>query len=245
LCRYCSRRAPGPIDLSNRAAAVQNPLRITTQREITMLLASVNVVLGVPLVATCIGAVVGRFRYARDEQRQQFRLFTVGAGLLSVSVVAALILWRLGVPRWFTDVLAGAGITAYAAAIAVAILRYRLYTIDVILNRTLVYGSVTVVLRVVLLVLTPLSQSAAEAWTGNRSDILPAVSGLLVALGFQPLHRAARTEALPRQRDAHRRRQLLRHLHRPVARNEVRADVGTSAPRLGPSQPLRPALGCV
>jgi class 3 adenylate cyclase len=187
--------APGSIDLSNRAAAVENPLVVANQDLLATLSTGASILLGVPIVVTCICAVVLRFRDARDKERQQFRLFSVGASLLSASIVSAIILWRFGVPPWITDFLLGIGITAYAAAIAVAILRYRLYTIDFILNRTLVYGFVTIALGAVLLVLMTASQAAAEAWTGQRSDLLPALSGLVAAVAFQPLRRRARALA--------------------------------------------------
>jgi hypothetical protein len=84
-----------------------------------------------------------RFRRAQGEERQQLKWVAYGAVVLGVAVLLA--------PLWsaaplVSAVVATVAFTGFAAAIAVAILKYRLYDIDRIINRTLVYGSLTALL---------------------------------------------------------------------------------------------------
>jgi class 3 adenylate cyclase len=71
----------------------------------------------------------------------------------------------------------------------IAILRYRLYDIDLIINRTLVYGVVTISLGAAFLLITNVSQSVLQAATGSNRDLISIIIGLSVALGYQPLRR--------------------------------------------------------
>jgi hypothetical protein len=90
---------------------------------------------------------------------------------------------RAGV-AFFT--LAGA---AYPIAIGVAILRYRLYDIDLLINRTLVYGSLTVMLALVYLGSVVGLQAALRALSGQKSTLAVVASTLVIAALFGPLRR--------------------------------------------------------
>jgi hypothetical protein len=102
--------------------------------------------LGVLAVASAASLVV-RFRHARGEERQQLKWFTYGAGGLVGLVVLAAV--QAAAPRLgarVPNLVVAAGLGAIPLAIGIAILRYRLYDIDRIINRTLVYGLLTAVL---------------------------------------------------------------------------------------------------
>jgi hypothetical protein len=74
-------------------------------------------------------------------------------------------------------------------AVGVAIFRYRLYAIDVLLNRAAVYGAMTLILGLAFVAVSGLAQATLAATTGQRSEILPTIAGLGVALTFPPLRR--------------------------------------------------------
>ena len=72
-------------------------------------------------------------------------------------------------------------------ALAIAVLRYRLFDIDVIINRTLVYGSLTAVLGAIYFGSVVILQALLRAVTGTTPSAVLVVSTLLIAVLFQPL----------------------------------------------------------
>jgi len=85
----------------------------------------------------CVGALAVRFRRARGVERQQLKWFLFASAITVVSVSLGEVVSRL----WLLPLT-----PAIPIAAGIAILRYRLYEIDRILNRTLVYGTVTAIL---------------------------------------------------------------------------------------------------
>jgi hypothetical protein len=76
---------------------------------------------------------------------------------------------------------------------AVAILRYRLYDIDVLINRTLVYGSLTLSIALLYVGGVVLLQALCRALTGQGSNLAVAISTLAIAAAFNPLRRSLQT----------------------------------------------------
>jgi hypothetical protein len=74
-------------------------------------------------------------------------------------------------------------------AVGVAILKYRLYDIDVVINRTLVYTLLTAVLVAVYFVGVTLLQSVFRGLTGQNSTLAVVGSTLVIAALFNPLRR--------------------------------------------------------
>jgi hypothetical protein len=97
------------------------------------------VLLALVLAATALVSLVVRFRRARGVDRQQLKWLVYGWGLSAVANTLVPVSWAAGILPWLVN-------WAVAIAIAVAILRYRLYEIDRLINRTLVYGLLTALL---------------------------------------------------------------------------------------------------
>jgi hypothetical protein len=137
-------------------------------------------------IAAAVASVVLRFRRARGAERQQLKWFTYAAALMAVSFLLTGFLLPAGP---VTDVVFGLSIALVPAAAGIAILRYRLYDIDRLINRTLVYGLLTALLggayALVVLVLGQLFGGI------NAQPPSWAVAGatLAVAALFQPARR--------------------------------------------------------
>jgi hypothetical protein len=80
-------------------------------------------------------------------------------------------------------------LTGLPVAAGIAILKYRLYEIDILINRTLVYGSLTVMLIALYFGVVVLLQSVFVALTGEQSTLAVVASTLLIAALFNPLRR--------------------------------------------------------
>ena len=100
----------------------------------------VLIVLLVVLAAAAFGSLVLRFRRSRGEERQQLKWFTYAATLVPLSVVGD------ALPAPVGDLATALPIVFLPVATGIAILRHRLYDIDRLINRTLVYGLLTILL---------------------------------------------------------------------------------------------------
>lgn len=124
-----------------------------------------------------------RFRRSRGVERQQLKWF-VYAGVLAVATILI-----PGPGSEIAPVLQMLIIPLLAVAAGVAILRYRLYDIDRIINRTLVYGALTATLLGVYVGTVVLLQWALRSLTGGESQLAVVASTLTVAALFNPLRR--------------------------------------------------------
>lgn len=149
---------------------------------------------GVLYPLSFIGAVaslVRRYRASGDETRHQIQWIAVG-GLSFVAtfvVVGALLYAGVSTASPVGQALTNLTLVAYSIvpiSIGFSVLKYRLYDIDVILNRALVYGSLTTTLGIAYLVLVALLQQFSRPLTGT-SDLSIAISTLTVAALFGPL----------------------------------------------------------
>ncbi|HEX6139789.1 MAG TPA: adenylate/guanylate cyclase domain-containing protein [Candidatus Limnocylindria bacterium] len=155
---------------------------------------SVAFVLGLAVIGAAALSVLIRLRRADREERLQLRwiaysvMFAVALNI-AFTVVALLFLPQPEVVALSTAfVIAGFGI-AMPAGFAVAMLRYRLYDLDLLLNRTILYGAVTAVLLVVFGVVNVVAQRAVVSLAGERSDLVAAALGLGAGLAFGPVRR--------------------------------------------------------
>jgi hypothetical protein len=131
-----------------------------------------------------------RLRRAVGVERQQLKWFAYAAAGNAIGIVFISITIAIDTPRWFewaAQAIFIAVSPALAISIGIAILRYRLYDIDVIINRTLVYGTLTATLAAIYFSSVVLLQTAFRALTGEGSQLIVVASTLAIATLFNPL----------------------------------------------------------
>ena len=153
------------------------------------------VVVSVIFTAILLSAlsIVVRYRRASGAERQQLKWFALAAVLIGFATAGHLLFLDVLLPEAFLNLLDAATITCLYVAVGIAILRYRLYDIDIIINRTLVYGTLTVTLVLVYFGSVVGLQYILRALTGQESQLAIVASTLTIAALFNPLHRRIQT----------------------------------------------------
>jgi hypothetical protein len=158
----------------------------------------VNVLVGfiaLPLMLLAgLGAVISlfvRFRRTRGHERQQIKWFASAAALTLVCISVFGQSTLRGLPGVIVALSFLLVIPSIPIATGIAILRYRLYDIDLIINRTLVYGSLSASLALVYFGGVATTQAIFRALTGQEQQpqLAVVVSTLAIAALFMPLRR--------------------------------------------------------
>ncbi len=181
---------PGPLIESDPRGLppVENPFGFESVARFLDLVGIVLNPLLVVLVLAPIAALFLRFRRASETERQQIKWVVYAAAVMTVAIVVVSV-WPALEGSRIGAVLFLAGFLAIPTAIGIAVLRYRLYNIDVIINRTLVYGALTIALASIYLGGVVLLQSLFRALTGQESELAVVASTLMIAALFNPLRR--------------------------------------------------------
>jgi hypothetical protein len=176
--------SPGPLEGVNHKT-VPNPLGIEGAEATFKRLETIAAPgLGL-LMLLSVTSMVGRFRRARSAERQQLKWFTYAAAMLPVWFLINRPI-QVAFPDLFA-VLDALFIAAVPIAAGIAILRYRLYDIDLIINRTLVYGVLSLLLGLIYFGAIVLSQAALRTLAGGESPLAVVASTLAIAALFNPL----------------------------------------------------------
>jgi hypothetical protein len=141
-----------------------------------------------------LGAVISlfvRFRRARGHERQQIKWFASAAALSLLWIFVLDASTLSGLPEAIAVLSGLLVLPSIPIATGIAILRYRLYDIDRIINRTLVYGSLTVMLALLYFGGVSAIQALFGALTGQEEQpqLAIVVSTLVIAALFNPLRR--------------------------------------------------------
>jgi hypothetical protein len=178
--------------------SIRDPLEVESANSVASL---VEALLSTLLLVAAVSLFL-RLRRARGAERQQLKwfayattVFASGALLTYVIAEAMSVSWVW----WFGFVLVIAGIVGIPTAVGIAILKYRLYDIDFIINRTLVYGALTASLALLYFGGVTLLQELLRTLGGQESQLahsqLAVVASTLAVAGlFGPLRR--RVQAL-------------------------------------------------
>jgi hypothetical protein len=161
-----------------------NPYALEGAEETLLFLQDVSVFPLLIGVVAGLASIVVRYRHGSAVERQQLKWFLAAAATVPVAILAGdqaqTTLQVIVVPAAFS---------LLPLAIAVAILRYRLYDIDRIINRALVYGVLTASLVGVYLGTVVTLQLVLRSVTGQQSQLVVVASTLAVAALFNPLRR--------------------------------------------------------
>jgi hypothetical protein len=188
--------APGPL---NNLAGVRNPFGIEGAEWLT---AGAYVLL--PLLPLCMLAsalsLVLRYRRSGGEERQQIKWIAFAASVVVVLYAIAMIAsflfpaesWTTAGSVWWLNLLTYAVLSSFTLvpiAVGIAVLKYRLYEIDILINRALVYGSLTATLVALYFGGIVVLQRVFVLLTGQQSTLAVVASTLLIAALFTPLRR--------------------------------------------------------
>jgi hypothetical protein len=163
---------------------------------ITAVTVAIATALFTAIVISALSLVV-RYRRAGGVERQQLKWFALAAVLIATYIVGQLLSeivggllnldWLRSAALW--NLLDRATTSALYVAVGIAVLRYRLYDIDLIINRALVYGSLTAMLVLVYFGGVVGLQSVFRGLTGQESTLAVVASTLAIAGLFNPLRR--------------------------------------------------------
>ena len=177
---------------------IPNPLGQSDLGGQALVLVSLGFVLLALSSLLCALSLFLRYRRSSGIERQQIK-WVAFASVFVVCVVAIVV---LGVPLGIGALIASFAAVPLPTAIAIALIRYRLYDIDVLIKRTLVYGATTATIAVTFFVGIVALQGALRPLTSG-SELAVAVSTLVSFALFQPIRRRVQ-DAVDRRFDRSR-----------------------------------------
>ena len=177
---------PGPLRDFRPA---RNPFGIEGS---AVILEPVEAAGGVVFLLCFVAALVSlvlRFHGSRGEERLQLKWFAYAAVLGFLAILFGGVLVPGSLDNGFGTFVWTVAPLGLPISAGIAILRYRLYDIDVLINRTLVYGVLTVMLAALYIGGVAVLQYALRATTGQESGLAVVASTLAIAALFSPLRR--------------------------------------------------------
>lgn len=184
--------APGPLAEAVPAGVVNptNPTALPPEiYDRIVFLEPIGLLLLVAALVAAISSLVARYRASHRIERLQIR-WVVAACVAFVTALLLNVVVRHAVPSALdaADAVVGVAFTLIPISVGIAILRRRLYDIDRVVNRTVVYTLLTAVLALAYGVGVTTARAATEPLTGD-SSLAVAASTLFVAALFQPVRR--------------------------------------------------------
>jgi hypothetical protein len=189
--------SPGPLE---DHPGVSNPFGLEGHSIVVQALSMSPVLLPVCILISAF-SLVWRYRHSGGEVRLQIRWVAFAASLVAITYGVTLVSGLFLIPEASTTkqvtplwlaLIQNAVLMSYAGvpiAVGFAVLRYRLYDIDVLINRTLVYGSLTAMLVAVYVGGVVGLQALLRLLSGQESTLAVVASTLAIAALFNPLRR--------------------------------------------------------
>jgi hypothetical protein len=138
-------------------------------------------------ILLCAVSLFVRFRRARGVEREQIKWLIYAGAIFVVFYMPAFIGNTYSQTENFVNLLLPIGMSTFPVAIGIAILRYRLYDIDIIIRRTVQYAILTGLLVLVYFGSVVVLQNLVENLTGAQSPLVIVLSTLAIAALFNPL----------------------------------------------------------
>jgi hypothetical protein len=159
--------------------------------EAERLLSQTGPVIGVGMLGLIVYSQIYRYRHVYSSvEREQVKWFVFAIVVLLAQIILFVSAGVLGSqPSAVFQDLSGEILLVLPLSVGVAVLRYRLYDIDLVINRTLVYGTLTVLLAAVYFGGVAVLQAAFRALAGQGSPLAIVLSTLAIATVFFPLRR--------------------------------------------------------
>jgi hypothetical protein len=177
---------PGPVG-GGPAGQSLNPLGIdalpAALGDVAYLAVSAGIV---AITALGVAAVVVRYRRGSPVERQQQRWFLAAVLVAALPLVLSFVPGMGGVASVLVTAI---GLLFLPIAVGIAVTRYRLYEIDRLINRTLVYVPLTALLAGLYAATVTLLQRVFQGLTGDKSDAAIIISTLILASVFTPVRK--------------------------------------------------------
>jgi hypothetical protein len=168
---------------------IRNPLGLEALRGTPVEDGGIGWILVLVAIVLSAASLIVRYRRSRGEGRQQLKWMAYAALLLPTGWFLAAFSFQFGL-NTLGNILIGLGLLTLPVSLVVAILKYRLYDVDLVINRTLVYVALTVMLGSVYVAGVVGLGSLVRSITGQQNNALVvAASTLAVAALFGPARR--------------------------------------------------------
>jgi hypothetical protein len=188
--------SPGSLDMPR---GIRNPFGLEAAPWVTTVAYLILPLLPLCMLASALSLVM-RYRRSKGEERQQIKWIAFAASLVALVYLIAMVAsfvhpseaWTTVGSVWWLNLLTIAALLSFVTipiAVGFAVLKYRLYDIDLIINRTLVYGLLTATLVALYFGVIVVLQRVFVALTGQKSTLAVVASTLLIATLFTPLKR--------------------------------------------------------
>jgi signal transduction histidine kinase len=164
---------------SRDTIAVANPFYVAATRH----LPNMDAVLGlsIPFIfAASVASLFVRFRRATGIERQQIKWVAFGSLAAFATIIVSFFVAQEGI---LPAAIGGAGFLAFPVAIGIAVLKFRLYDLDVVVRKTVVYAALALFATIVYLGIVV----GIGASIGQGSSFLTMVAAVVVAITFQPV----------------------------------------------------------
>jgi len=175
--------SPGPIE---GFASVNNPFGVGAAAVVLDILGHIG---GWTVIACFFAAILSlivRFYRSRGDERLQLKWFVYAAKLGFLGIVLTALSGYQGI---FSELAWTLGPLSLPVSAGIAILKYGLYEIDIIINRTLVYGTLTVVLAISFEGGIVAPQHVFRLLSAQESEVAVVATTLVIAALFNPLRR--------------------------------------------------------